>query len=466
MELTTQCPRCKSRFSASVADLQRRKGFIRCVNCAHIFDGFEEVVPDDEQIPTEQIPTEPLPPVLPSPVSGSAEPVWRQPLQSESAELSEPFVPDSVWSTQADPSSTGPAHVLHDATLRDLKITDAEPDTAAPYIGSDDDLSASTEADEPRFYADVPGVVRAAEPLIAIRSQPDTAPQVIRSDRRHFIAPSDDVEPALNLTAHDNTPVVEHPPIAAAPPPPAEHELRSHGYSAALEDLTADEPKLSVAQDEPLLSDDGFYVSNRADDDEFAHDAIPAHPGTIYVDPVLKPDLGDNRADAPEYSFSQRAGRLFWIMVLALLAGVLILQLLYVFRNQVANQLPVTRPALESLCNQLGCEVAYERRINYIHIVSSSLQLQAGSGSAQDLYNLRIRLRNDYKRKQEWPTLIVTFSDISTAVISRLEIPPQRYLRPEQLQNAFGAFDEIEFTLPIDSRGKRINGYKIDKYFS
>lgn len=41
MELTTRCPECETAFPVSLEQLQLRKGYIRCVQCAHIFDGFE-----------------------------------------------------------------------------------------------------------------------------------------------------------------------------------------------------------------------------------------------------------------------------------------------------------------------------------------------------------------------------------------------------------------------------------------
>src|SRR5690606_32352637 len=44
MDLTTRCPQCGTTFSASLEQLQLRKGYIRCINCAHIFDGYEAVV--------------------------------------------------------------------------------------------------------------------------------------------------------------------------------------------------------------------------------------------------------------------------------------------------------------------------------------------------------------------------------------------------------------------------------------
>src|SRR3546814_124736 len=44
MDLSTRCPQCGTTFLASLQQLQLRKGYIRCVNCAHIFDGYEAVV--------------------------------------------------------------------------------------------------------------------------------------------------------------------------------------------------------------------------------------------------------------------------------------------------------------------------------------------------------------------------------------------------------------------------------------
>lgn len=47
MELTTRCPECETIFPVSLEQLQLRKGYIRCIQCAHIFDGFEAAVPAD-----------------------------------------------------------------------------------------------------------------------------------------------------------------------------------------------------------------------------------------------------------------------------------------------------------------------------------------------------------------------------------------------------------------------------------
>lgn len=51
MDLTTRCPKCNTVFQASLSDLQLRKGYIRCVQCAYIFDGYAEVVSDSGKEP-------------------------------------------------------------------------------------------------------------------------------------------------------------------------------------------------------------------------------------------------------------------------------------------------------------------------------------------------------------------------------------------------------------------------------
>lgn len=76
MDLTTRCPQCGTVFQASLADLQLRKGYIRCVQCSHIFDGYAEVQSGPSGSPTVSTPLvqpaasapEPhIPPVIPEP---------------------------------------------------------------------------------------------------------------------------------------------------------------------------------------------------------------------------------------------------------------------------------------------------------------------------------------------------------------------------------------------------------------
>ncbi len=76
MDLTTRCPKCGTVFQAGLSDLQLRKGYIRCVQCAHIFDGYAEVVSDASEAGAPTAPPRapvtsvvPTPPAVEPPVS-------------------------------------------------------------------------------------------------------------------------------------------------------------------------------------------------------------------------------------------------------------------------------------------------------------------------------------------------------------------------------------------------------------
>jgi len=115
MDLTTRCPRCGAIFSASLEQLQLRKGYIRCVECANIFDGYEAVVPGNG-VPADSTAVAARAPVVaavPAAVASVAaapvrtEPVMpsvlrQRPAKEEPAE--EPVVPKA-----APQSGTGPA---------------------------------------------------------------------------------------------------------------------------------------------------------------------------------------------------------------------------------------------------------------------------------------------------------------------------------------------------------------------
>lgn len=80
MELTTRCPACGVAFAASLAQLQLRKGYVRCVACAHIFDGYEAVVPSEalqSQAPPPQTESRPAAPIPTHPIE-TAPPASRQ----------------------------------------------------------------------------------------------------------------------------------------------------------------------------------------------------------------------------------------------------------------------------------------------------------------------------------------------------------------------------------------------------
>ena len=94
MDLTTRCPSCGTVFEASLQELQLRKGYIRCVQCAHIFDGYAEVVSEPGPRAAPAQPASSVPPASPVPPVPSvppASPVFSVPPPAAS-EPAQPFV--------------------------------------------------------------------------------------------------------------------------------------------------------------------------------------------------------------------------------------------------------------------------------------------------------------------------------------------------------------------------------------
>jgi hypothetical protein len=86
-------------------------------------------------------------------------------------------------------------------------------------------------------------------------------------------------------------------------------------------------------------------------------------------------------------------------MVLTILAGVLLLlQLLYVYRNEVVTRVPSLLPMARAACVQLKCEVSFVRHLERITIDSTALEQLAGAqteGQASSLtlkFSMRIKL--------------------------------------------------------------------------
>ncbi|MGE8688256.1 MAG: DUF3426 domain-containing protein [Achromobacter sp.] len=218
-------------------------------------------------------------------------------------------------------------------------------------------------------------------------------------------------------------------------------------------------------------------VRDDARDDEYDDDYGPEHE-----DP-REPVLGDTRTRyssatdvgraPPEFLDQDRQERRSLIRKLwggACLVGLIALglQLLYVYRTDIANAVPALRPVLETACRPLDCTVGYARRLERIAISSSSLQPPAGAAAIDDGRSrlvLSLVLRNRYDKPQHWPALVLDLTDLSDTVVVRRVLMPETYLTPEQLRGPFAPAGELKISVPIEVTGVQVNGYQIDKFF-
>ena len=355
MDLTTRCPQCGTTFLASLDQLQLRKGYIRCVTCAHIFDGYEAVVAPDAALDH--------PPVA-SPSSD------QQPAPATPR-------PHSVSTIPATPSVV--------RGRREFTISDNQ--------------AASSAESEPSWNVSDAGT-------------------------RHGV--SDDI---------DDSP---------------EHIIMSPGAAQGRA-----EPPMSINTDHVRVEPDPMTVNL----DQFR------------VEPSKRPkstQSWDDAADTAHTSFWESLITVVWAVVI--LAGVLVfvLQSVYVFRVQLAENVPALRPALERMCTAFNCTVAYSRQPDMIVITQSALQQEpAGSDddNGSDTVVLQLTMRNVHDGPQEWPTLVLELKDFSGALIARKNLPKSTYLSPEMVDAPFPANSEHKVVLPLMMQGLNVNGYQLTAFF-
>jgi len=159
--------------------------------------------------------------------------------------------------------------------------------------------------------------------------------------------------------------------------------------------------------------------------------------------------------------------RILWALGIFAALVILCVQLIFIYRNDIALAAPALRPVLSSWCSKIGCEVGYSRRLERISIEASSLQQVAGSNqdNQNSNMNLRFTLRNRYDQPQPWPSLVLSLTDASGTVVVRKVVPHYQYLPPTLIDQAFRAGQEVNLLLPLNVSGLQINGFQIEKFF-
>lgn len=371
MNLTTRCPQCETAFDVSLAQLQLRKGYVRCVQCGHIFDGYEAVVPGATG------------------VSGSA-------------------------------GAPG--------FINALGATDVPTDVRK--------ASAHSEAHPPG------SVITPTEPVLTVDGRSDRLPVVMRGrgDREFTISA---IQGAGSGHAARSGPGLDEPSVTLPVDGAGEmHDVR-------------DEPVVSMPLQPDPAQTPVHTLPIRA--------PVRRGPGT---DELVQRALAQRDHEDRRTHHLAGAARIMWSILVLLGLVVLVFQLLVVFRVQIALTVPALRPGLERLCAELGCELAYARRIDQIRIVRSSLEADATARDEDgaDLL-LDVTLHNRHDKAQEWPGLILELRDGAGALLVRRFLGSDVYLRPELRSRPFAPDSEYRIRLPLEVQGLEVNGYQLSLFF-
>lgn len=171
----------------------------------------------------------------------------------------------------------------------------------------------------------------------------------------------------------------------------------------------------------------------------------------------------DDAATAQRRAARARKRRIVWSCVIVVLAIFLGLQIAYALRDQIAGAWPAARPALERLCQPLGCTVSFPRRTEQLAIESSDLQTDP---QRPNVVIVTAALRNRGNSLVAHPSLELTLTNAQDQVLARRVFQPADYLAdPSAVERGMAGLAEINVRIALDTGDLKPAGYRLFLFY-
>lgn len=158
-----------------------------------------------------------------------------------------------------------------------------------------------------------------------------------------------------------------------------------------------------------------------------------------------------------------RRRSLAWTAGAAVLSLLLTVQLVYLFRTELAVLSPALRPSLERACAFLGCQVPLPRKVQFVHIEASDLQVDP---QRPERLTLMLALRNRAPFRQAYPAIELTLTDGEGQPLARRVLLPRDYLRGQGVEaEGLGPNTVTDIRLPLETAELRPNGYRLYAFY-
>ncbi len=170
------------------------------------------------------------------------------------------------------------------------------------------------------------------------------------------------------------------------------------------------------------------------------------------------PEFLEEEQPRPRYTFA-------WGLAALLMLAVLLGQLAYHYRTELAILLPQTRPFLAEGCLLLDCELRLPRRPDLLSIESSDLQ---ADNRREGLIVLNAVIRNRAPFAQEHPALELTLTDAADKALVRRVLRPVDYMAAEareQMAQGIGPGGEAVLRVHFDTGDVRATGYRLYLFY-
>jgi predicted Zn finger-like uncharacterized protein len=156
---------------------------------------------------------------------------------------------------------------------------------------------------------------------------------------------------------------------------------------------------------------------------------------------------------------SSKTARWPWITGSSLLLLILLAQVLYFQRVEIAARLPGLKPLLTAYCDLLQCSIPLPKKAELMSIESSDLEADP---QLEKVITLNALLHNRAPYTQAYPSLELSLTDLEDRVVARRTFTPSEYLKTvEDEKKGFAANREIIIKLRLDTADIQPAGYKL-----
>lgn len=176
--------------------------------------------------------------------------------------------------------------------------------------------------------------------------------------------------------------------------------------------------------------------------------------------PPLQTIKGDARFLQQARGTSRRSPRL-WAIGSFLLLAVLGVQLVYVYRSELAARYPVMKPALGRLCELAGCTVPALQRPRLLSIEASDLQ--SIDPARPGLIQVTATLRNNATHEVGYPAIDLVLTNTREHTLARRIVLPGEYLdRGRDPGMGIPPKGEITIRFHVDTGDLGASGFRLD----
>ncbi|MGZ8209156.1 MAG: zinc-ribbon and DUF3426 domain-containing protein [Burkholderiales bacterium] len=150
-----------------------------------------------------------------------------------------------------------------------------------------------------------------------------------------------------------------------------------------------------------------------------------------------------------------------WSAACAVAALLLALQIVYVWRSELAARSPAVRSVFSSFCDTVGCSVPLPHRPDLVKIEASDVQMV--DAARPQLVQLTATLRSYAGYYLAYPALDLVLTNANEHALARRIFVPQEYLDPNRDPKAgFPPRAEITIALDLDTSDLNAAGFRLD----